>query len=883
VSLRALILTGSVLSAALLVSSWTALGQAKPAAGTGAGLSLLPGSGVIDGSYGYQTLSAVLNGADGSGLDVTPRATLTSSNPAVVRIENGIALPVGDGQAEVVASFGGQTARTKLTVKNAKTDAGITFPNDVTPILLKSGCNGSACHGAANGQAGFKLSLFGYDPDKDREAFWTADKGRRVDSKDPANSMVLLKPLGVIPHSGGKRFAKGGPEYRTLLAWIRAGGPLYGKEKADKQARGQAEGETRRQGDKESGGVKLVSLEKPGIDGSKLTPVPPPTLETISVLPTDRTIKASGSTHQLIVTAHYADGSTRDVTPLARYFSDDEGIASASSVGKVTAVRDGEANVMVRYNGKATVSRLFVLTKPRSATYPKTTENNFIDTHVFAKLKKMGISPAPLTADAEFIRRVSLDIAGVLPNSVAVRKFVEDKASDKRAKLIDDLLERPEYQDVMTIEWSELLRINRLFLQEQGVRAYTAFVRDSIAENKPFDQFVREIVGSATASKEQVEKSRDAEGRTEQALYRECSGYHSGPVNYYRVTADPTELTTSTSQIFLGVRLDCCRCHNHPFDRWSMKDFYGFAAYFAGTGYTGGKVKDEITIFTDKNGEIRNPRNNQVEPPKPLTAPAGEKDTVGDRHKRLAEWITSPDNPFFAKATVNRFWKHFFGRGIVHPVDDFRATNPPINEPLLDALAKDFVANKYDIKRLIRTICNSRTYQLSDKTDATNESDTKNFSHYYSKRLGPEVLFDAIVTSTGVPENFGRANAVRATNLPDNSVGSYFLDVFGRSRRLQVQERSDLTSMSQALHLMNGGTINDRIANPTGKVAGILKTQMSPSEAIEEIYLSTLCRWPTEKEKQTSLYYLKTAESVKEGYEDMMWAILNSREFIFNH
>jgi hypothetical protein len=871
-------MTAACLSAGLMAVAW-ASPQGKKAAAlapSGGTLMILPSSATIDGSYGFQTLSAVLNRSDGSAQDVTPTATLKSSNPAVVKVVGGTVIPVGDGQAEVTATVGGQTARAKISVRNARTDANVNLPTDVTPILLKAGCNGSACHGAANGQAGFKLSLFGYDADKDREAIWTADKGRRVNPSDPANSQLLLKPMGVIPHSGGKRFAKDSAEYRILLSWIKAGGPLNPRGGAKS-----AEGATKR-GSEEA---KLVSLGDPNAKGSTLsaTAGAPPELETISVLPADRTIKAPKSVHQLIVTARYSDGSTKDVTPLARYFSDDEGIASAHSSGKVTALRDGEANVMVRFNGKASVARFFVLTKPRPANYPKTAENNFVDTHVFNKLRKMGVVPSGLATDAEFIRRVSLDIAGVLPTSKQVRDFVESKEPGKRAKLIDEMLERPEYQDVMTIQWSELLRINRNLLQEPGVRAYTAFVRDSIADNKPFDQFVREIISSASYSPQQVEQSRDAEDRTKQAVYRQSSGYHNGPVNYYRVTADPTELTTSTSQIFLGVRLDCTRCHNHPFDRWTMKDFYGFAAYFAGTGYTPGKVRDELAIFTDKNGQIRNPRTNQVEHPKPLTAPEGQPDTVGDRHKRLADWITAPENPFFAKATVNRFWKHFFGRGIVHPVDDFRATNPPVNEPLLDALAKDFVASKYDIKHLIRTICNSRTYQLSDKTNASNEGDTKNFSRFYSKRLGPEVLFDAVVTATGVPETFGGAVARRATNLPDNSTGNYFLDVFGRSRRLQVQERSDATSMSQALQLMNGSAINDRIANPKGKVSSILASQMKPAEMVEEVFLSTLSRWPNKKEQQAALYFLEHCPTPKEGLEDLMWAIINSREFIFNH
>lgn len=861
-----------LLSVALLLSTWTGgsaqgqrskKAQAASAPPVGGRLILMPSASVIDGSYGSQTLSAVVNAPDGSALDVTRRATFTSSNPAVVRIVNGVALPAGDGQAQITAAYNGQTARMRVTVRNTRTDSALSFENDITPILIKNGCAGAACHGAQHGQAGFKLSLFGYEPDKDREAIWAADGGRRINPGDPANSMLLLKPTGVIPHVGGRRFTKDSPEYRTLLAWIRAGGPLHPRGGANTAGKG--------------GGPQLAAA------GSPEKPAPGVQLEEISVWPEERVITAPNSTHQILVTARFSDGSVRDVTPMARFFSDDEGIASVNAQGVVTALRHGEANVMVRYHGKASVARLMVLTQPRPASYPKVPENNFIDRHIFGKLKKMGIIPAPLSTDAEFIRRVSLDIAGVLPTSRQVRDFVASKDPDKRARLIDELLERPEYQDVMTIQWSELLRVNRLFLQEPGVRQYTAYIRDSFAENRPFDQFVRDLIGSVSYTREQVEKSRDGQTRAEQAVYRKASGHYSGPINFYRVTADPTELTTSTSQVFLGVRLDCARCHNHPFDRWTMNDFYGFAAYFAGIGYTPGKARDELAIYVDKNGQIVNPRTNRVAHPKPLTAAEGTADTEGRRHKLLAEWITSRDNPFFARAVVNRFWKQFFGRGIVHPVDDFRATNPPVNAPLLDALAQEFIISNYDVKHLIRTICNSRAYQLSDKTNPTNERDTKNFSYFYSKRLGPEVLFDAIVTATGVPESFGGAVARRATNLPDNNTPSYFLDVFGRSRRLQVQERSEATSMSQALHLMNGDTIHNRIRHPEGRVATLLKSQLSPKEVIEEIFLSTLCRLPDAREMQLCLRYIEQSPTPKEGYEDLMWAILNSREFIFNH
>jgi len=846
--------------AALAAGAGLTVATAGPQPGTPApgALSLAPAAAIIDGSYGFQTLAVVVTAPDGGALDVTSSAKISSANPRVVRIQNGTALPVGDGQADVVAVFGGRTARARITVRNSRTDASLSFQNDITPILLKAGCNGAACHGAPQGQGGLKLSYFGYEPDKDRDALWTGDSGRRVNPRDPGNSLAVLKPLNVVPHKGGRRFASASAEHRALVAWIRAGGPLHPR------ARQAADG------------ARLASLSSVPAAGS-------PRLESLEVWPAARTVRTPNSRHRLLVTARYSDGSAKDVTPLCRFTSDDDGIASVAANGEVLALRHGEANVMVRYNGKAGVSSFLMLVRPAPTTYPRLPENNLIDTHVFGKLRRMGIVPSEPASDAQFLRRASLDIAGVLPTPNAIREFVASKDPRKREKLVDELLERPEYQDVMTIMWSDLLRVSRTFLQEPGVRAYTAWIRDAFAENRPFDEFVRELLSSGSHTREQVEGSRDSDDRARMAVYRQSSGYHTGPVNYYRVTSDPVELATSTSQIFLGVRLDCTRCHNHPFDRWTMDDFYGFAAYFAGTGQTGGKVRDEVAIFTDPSAAIANPRSGRVCRPKPLTASQEGEDPGLDRKKALARWITSRDNPFFARATVNRFWKHFFGRGIVHPVDDFRATNPPVNAPLLDALARDFADHGWDVKRLIRLICTSRVYQLSDRPNATNAGDTKNFSRFYSRRLGPEVLHDAIVAATGVPETFGGAVARRATNLPDNSVPSYFLDVFGRSRRLQVQERSDQTSMSQALHLMNGGTINERIAHAQGRVAQILKKQFTQEDAVEEIFLATLSRPPSARERRSALVHVAESPSPKEGYEDLLWAIINSREFVFNH
>ncbi len=808
-------------------------------------LSLQPPTATLDGSYSFQTLAVVGSAADGSARDLTDSATFASSNPGVVRIgKDGIAYPVSDGAADVTASIGGRTARAHLTVKNFRTNADLSFENAITPILVKYGCTGSACHGAPNGQAGFKLSFFGYEPQKDWEAIVKAGNGHRLDFAHPQQSLLLRKPANLVGHGGGRRFAPDGPEARVIAAWIKAGAPFH---PGDGVKRAQAA----------HGGAQLAGFAPdPGR--------PAPALLGIAVTPGQRLIRQADSRHQLIVMARYSDGSEHDVTPFARFASDDDGIATVNGGGKLIALRKGEANVMVRFAGKVGLASVVVQPQPPLANYPKVPANNFIDEAVFAKLKTLNIVPSDLCDDATFIRRVYFDIAGTPPMPGAVRLFIENKAPDKRAKLIDELLERPEYKDYQTILWADLLRNTRTLLQEPGVKAYTRFIRESFADNKPFDQFVRELITGTGST------------------------YHNetAPANYYRVTDDPSELTTSTSQIFLGVRLECCRCHNHPFDRWSQDDFYGFAAFFAKTHLRDGTAKDEKIVYTDDKGEVRQPRTGQVMPPKLLTDDRPLGGSTGDLRPRLAAWITSPDNPFFAKATVNRIWKQFFGRGIVQPADDFRATNPPINGPLLDALAKDFVAHGYDIKRLIRTICNSRVYQLSSATNATNADDTKNFSRYYIKRLGPEQLLDAISLATGVDETFdGVRPGTKAINLLDNAVNSYFLDVFGRSRRLDVQERSQETSMSQALALMNGDTINRKIADPNGRVAALVARlgDRTDKAILNEMYLATLARYPTEREVKLALEYVDRMPSPKDGYEDLMWAMLNSREFLFNH
>jgi len=812
--------------------------------GTVAGLTLLPAETILDGSYSFQTLSAVAKSPDNSERDLSGGAAFSSSNPSVVKVSNGVAYPVGDGTAEITVSVGGRSAKSKVVVKNSRTDAGLSFENTITPILVKNGCVGSGCHGASRGQGGFKASYFGYEPQKDWEAIVKTNNGRRVNFAKPEMSLIVLKPTGK-GHFGGKRFEPNGPEARLFIAWVKAGAPFK-------------PGEGKKQAAVRQSGTRLA-----GFDNAASNLVVPKLL-TLEVSPGMRLIREANSSHQLIVTAKYSDGSTRDVTPFSRYACDDDGIAVISPLGKLTALRRGEANIMVRYAGKVGLAQFVVQPQTPIANYPNLPVNNFIDKAVYTKLKTLNLVPSDLCDDATFLRRVYFDLIGTPPLPPMVRQFVEDNDPQKRRKLIDELLERPEFKDYQTILWSDLLRNTRQLLEEDGVKAYTAFIRASFAENKPFDKFVRELL-TAKDSTFQVE---------------------SAAANYFRVTSDATELTTSTTQIFLGVRTDCARCHNHPFDRWSQDDFYGFASFFARIRQYGGTADREIIIKSEGDDLMRQPRTGQVMPPKFLTAELPIADAKGDIRVHLANWITAKDNPFFAKATVNRIWKQFFGRGIVHPADDFRTTNPPINAPLLDALSEDFVASGYDMRHLIRTICNSRTYQLSSKPNSTNTDDTKNFSHYYIKRLGASQLLDTLTVATGVEENFpGVRPGTKAINLLDNSVGSYFLDVFGRSRRLQVAEPSQETSMSQALALMNGGTVNSKIVSPNGRLSQLLARlgDRSEKQVLTELYLATLARFPSEKEVTQASAYIKKIGVPREAYEDLMWAMINSKEFLFNH
>ncbi len=797
-------------------------------------ITIDPPDVALVGARARQALIVTGHFGDGRVSDLTRVAKFRSLQPHVAQVSaEGVVTPAGDGVATIKAWVpGNKTTSIQVAVKDARMNSPISFVNEVAPVLSKAGCNAGACHGAQYGKGGFKLSLFGYDPVPDYEAIVKFGEGRRVARSQPEKSLILLKPLGAVPHGGGVRFTKNSVEYDTLLRWAAEGCPTV-----------------------QAGEPHVARLE---------------------IIPSRRLLVAPQQQQQLLVRAHFSDGSVRDVTHLSRYDSLDDGVATVNPQGLVTAVAQGEAPIMARFQGVAVIARMIV---PRQFPLPKQNfppAHNFIDRLVYAKLEMLGITPSELCTDEEFLRRVSLDIAGTLPKPDEIRAFVRssaihrasdgDKSPDyeRRAKKIDELLERKEYVDLWTYRWCDLLRTNSQTLLPQGVKAFYDFIRKSVQENKPWDRFCAEMI--------------TADGNT----------FQNGPANYYRAAAqnnDNAVRAIATAQTILGVRIECAQCHKHPFEAWTQEDFHGFAAIFARLRQTGNNQQG-FTYINAQTGTHVNPRTGRSIAPRLIDGPAVP---IGaDPRVELARWLSSPDNPYFAKAAVNRVWKYLFGRGLVEPVDDMRQTNPASNEELLDALAKDFIAHKFDMKHLIRTICNSRIYQLSCQTNESNKKDTKYFSHAFVRRLSAEQLLDAISDATGVPENFNVANfgrLPRAIELPDSRVPSYFLDVFGRPKRVTVCEceRTEDANIAQALHMLSG-TINQKLSNPNGRIARMLRENLTDEQIIEEMYLATLSRFPKDEEVKAIKQDLAQANlSKREALEDWFWALMDSKGFLFNH
>ncbi len=706
----------------------------------------------------------------------------------------------------------------------------LNFANDIVPILTKGGCNGGGCHGKASGQNGFKLSLLGFEPQEDYEHIVKEARGRRIFPAAPEQSLLLTKGAAQLPHGGGKKLDPKSEDYADLVRWIREGMP-YGKDTDPKMVR-------------------------------------------ISVEPGVLTMPLKGKA-QLKVTAHYSDGSTRDVTKRALYEANEKAMAETTETGEVKLFDlPGDVAVMVRYQGKVATFRATVpLGAPVESLPPS---SNYIDDLVFAKLKTIGIPPSGLCDDGTFIRRVTLDVTGRLPTAEEMKDFMASKEPKKRELLIDRLLDSPDYAEYFANKWSALLRNQRTQPTfARGSYLFWSWIRDSIADNKPFDQFAREVVA--------------ASGSLDQ----------HPPVAWYRQVKEPKTQMEDVAQLFLGTRMQCAQCHHHPFEKWSQQDYYGFAAFFANVSRKAATAKDEEVIFSKRGAaQMTNIRTKQPVMPTSLGGEPAKLRPEQDPRLELADWMSRKDNPFFAHTLVNRYWKHFFNRGLVEPEDDMRETNPPVNPELLSAMAAEFVKSGYDMKALIRSIVSSTTYQLSAVPNAHNARDRQNFSRYYPKRLNAEVLYDAVNRLLDVESTFaGQAPGTRAVALPDNSYNqsNYFLTVFGRpdSSSACECERTQEASLAQSLHLLNASDIQTQLARANGRADRMAKDARPDDDKITDVYHIALSRDPNAQEMQLAQSHLakktsgkagdEAVKARKEAFEDILWALLNTKEFLFNH
>lgn len=788
-------------------------------------LVILPEKFTLSGTNAKQSL-LVGEMQNGEFLGHLSRVSLRSSNPDVVKIVNGQAIPTGNGTATITAQRGRQKAVARVTVVEMNKQFVPSFRNHVQSVLSKTGCNSGACHGAAAGKNGFKLSLRGYDPIADFRAITRQNRGRRIVPSDPGRSLLLTKPTGAVPHKGGMRFLVHSPEYQTIARWIAAGQP------------------------------------RPRSNDPRMT--------RLEILPKNSRLKP-GLKLPLIVRAHFSDGHSEDVTRWAKFTSSNLSVAKVGEQGEVTVTGSGEGAIVAWYLSKnvlATVTSPYPNQIP-AAVFQNAKRNNVIDDLVLEKLKRLNIPPSPICTDAEFLRRAFLDTIGVLPTVEEARKFLADKSPNKREKLVDHLLARPEFVDYWSYKWSDLLLLSGKRLRPQALKSFYKWIRTNVEKNTPWDQFVREII---TAS---------------------GSTFKNGAANFYSLHQEPLDMAETTSMAFMGMSINCARCHDHPLEKWTNDQYYGFANLFSrvrGKGW-GGDYRNgdgNRVIFTATEGELIQPRSGKPQPPRPLDGQPIPFNSTRDRRLVLAKWLTSPSNPYFTRAIVNRVWANFLGVGIVEKVDDLRLTNPPSNEALLSKLSEELVRQKYNLKPLMKLILNSQTYQRSSKFLPGNAADTRFYSRYYPRRLKAEVLLDAVSQATGSLTVFkGFPKGTRAMQLPDANVASYFLNTFGRPDRIITCEceRSDEPSMTQVLHLVSGDTFNRKIEAKDNRLTKLLKAKKTDAQIVDQLYLAALTRLPTSRERQQILAVLKTtpASEKRQAFEDLFWGILSSKEFLLNH
>jgi Protein of unknown function (DUF1553)/Protein of unknown function (DUF1549) len=751
--------------------------------------------------------------ADGKLIDVTHLCDMSSSDRAVLSVSEAVAHGRHDGTADVQVRLGKLSARVPVRVRDTGTYPPVHFHNDIVPLFSKLGCNNGGCHGKASGQNGFKLSVFGFDPQADHNALVKEGRGRRVLPALPERSLLLMKPTGQVAHAGGRRIETGSSDYDLLREWIKQGMP-YGGDDA-------------------------------------------PNVVELRVCPTERVLGFAAE-QQVLVTAVFSDGSTRDVTAAASYTTNASHVADVDRAGRIrTGQNPGEAALTVRYTGHVAAVRVRVPRPGAPNPYPNLAVNNKVDELVWAKLKTMGIVSSDLCDDATFVRRLHLDVLGTLPTPDQTRDFLANKDADRRKSLIDKVLDRPEYGDYWALKWSDILLVNRDKLGDRGAFELHRWLRDQFVCNRPYDRWVRELLTASGPSAT------------------------NGPVNFFRAAATTEDMTKAVSQAFLGIRLECAQCHHHPFEKWGQEDFYGLAGFFNGVQRKAGTGEGELIYHTGFRPTLM-PSTTRTVPTRPPGGPT-LAETDDDPRKTLADWIIRADNPYFARLVVNRLWKHYLGRGLVEPEDDLRSTNPATNEPLLDYLAAELIAKRYDLKAVTRLILNSRTYQLSAVPNESNRDDEQDYSHYHVKRLPAEVLLDAISAVTESPESFpGRPRGTRAIELWDNRLPSYFLDIFGRSERTSPCEcgRSGEPTMAQCLHLMNAPEVEKKIASGSGRVARLLKEKAGDEKIIEELCLAALGRLPGDKEKRSASKLFDKGPR-EQAAQDFLWALLNSYEFLF--
>lgn len=755
--------------------------------------------------------------ADGITRDVATQATYVLTNPALVRRDGQTLYPTADGTTELKVEFGGQAVTIPVKVERAAEVPPISFKLDVMPVFMKAGCNTGSCHGAARGKDGFRLSLFGFDPNGDYGRILREQPGRRIDLAAPDASLLIEKSIGTVPHTGGKRFERQSEMCDALLNWIAANCP------ADPETVATCTG--------------------------------------IELYPKSGVLDGEDAAQQVTVRATYSDGTDRDVTSLALFLSNNDNSATISPEGVITAHNRGEAFIMARFATYTVGSHFAVLPKGLVWEDKPTLARNYVDEFVNLKLKQLRMDPSPRAGDEEFLRRAYIDLVGLLPSEEEYAKFMASAEPGKRDQLIDELLGRKEFTELWVSKWAEwlMMRSNNAVTYKSIVLYYN-WLSDQISNNVPLDKMVQAILS--------------ANGGT----------FKNPPANFYQLEQDRLKVAENVAQVFMGIRTQCAQCHNHPFDRWTQDDYYSFAAFFSQIGRKGGEDYRELIVFNSGGGEVNHPVGGRVMPT--VFLGGGPADTAGkDRREILADWLASPRNPYFAQNFANRIWHHFLGVGIIDPVDDVRISNPAANAPLLAELSKRFTESNYDFKGLVRDICRSEAYQRSTQTNPSNELDERNFAHQTLRRIKAESMLDVISQVTNTKDKFrGLPLGSRATQISDGTTSDYFLTTFGRATRetaCSCEVKMEPT-LSQALHLLNGENTNNKIQQG-GLIAQWQKDGLTPPQIVEKLYIRCFSRKPTADEAAALSPLFAEGQDVKRSLDDVFWALLNSREFIFNH